>query len=145
MHYHTTKSFIIQILSVVLVPLTVSTQDENDSALHRNMNLKDLTIISPIPCTTSLKIDFLYIIHTAPGHSELRNALRNGWASSEIEPGKTRRVFLIGRSNSTYEESIIKEHELFGDIFMYNKVDAYRNMTIKVNTFLTFIRLSFIF
>ena len=139
MVYKTIKSFInLQILAVVLFLFSnVSTKGKIDSALllHRNMNLKDLTLISPHPCDTSLEVDFLYIIHTAPDHSELRNALRNGWASSEIQPGKTRRVFLIGRSNATLEESIIKEHELFGDIFMYNKVDAYRNMTIKVNPF----------
>ena len=80
-------------------------------------------------------IEFLYIIHSAPNHIGLRNALRSSWASTTIKNDlfqKVRRVFLIGRSNKTTEELNKKEHKKYGDIFMYDRVDAYRNMTIKV-------------
>ena len=123
--------FIIQ-SSLLLTLVNGSGDDKENSNLHRNLNVKSLTIYSPLPCDPNSGVDFLYIIHTAPNHTELRNTLRNTWAA-EIDNGiKTRRVFLIGRSNATLEESIKEEHHKFGDIFMYDKVDAYRNMTIKV-------------
>ena len=89
--------------------------------------------MSPPPCDPTLAIDFLYMIHTAPNNSVMRNTLRNTWAKETDYQVKTRRVFVIGRSNAAIEKSIKIEHEIFSDIFMYNKVDSYRNMTSKVS------------
>ena len=100
--------------------------------LHKDFSVNSLKILSPDACDPNLAVEFLYMIHTAPTHSALRNTLRNSWAKEISNKKKTRRVFLIGRSNSTIEASIKEEHIMYGDIFMYNKVDAYRNMTIKV-------------
>ena len=116
--------------AIILAISNLCTQDEIESELHKNLNLRTLTIITPPPC--DLNIDFLFIVHTAPTHFELRNTLRRSWASSKNTDTQMRRVFLIGRSNETLEESILEEHKAFDDIFMYDKVDAYRNMTIKV-------------
>ena len=109
-----------------------SGNEKYNSKLHVGLSLNDLTIFSPPPSHPDAMIDFLYIIHTAPNHSELRNTLRNSWAAESDNGIKSRRVFLIGRSNTTLEESIKEEQQTFGDIFMYDQVDAYRNMTIKV-------------
>ena len=117
----------------ILTVLKITHQDDAINALHKNLELKSLTILTPPPCDP--KIEFLYIIHTAPSHFNLRNTLRNTWASTTAKPdqiNKTRRVFVIGKSNDTIEDSNKKEYDLHGDIFMYNMVESYRNMTIKV-------------
>ena len=129
------SSLIIQ--TAILLSMTTRTTCGNyDQNLHVGLNLNSLTLLSPSACEFESEIDYLYGVHTAPSHFELRNTLRNSWASSEIYPNKTRRVFLIGQSNTTLEKAIIKESKTFGDIFMYNQVDAYRNMTIKVCYFI---------
>ena len=118
---------------VLLTVLKITHQDDAINALHKNLELKSLTILTPLPCDT--EIEFLYIIHTAPSHFNLRNTLRNTWASTTAKPdqiSKTRRVFLIGKSNDTIEDLNKKEYDMYGDIFMYDKVDSYRNMTLKV-------------
>jgi hypothetical protein len=125
------SQFIIQ-CTLLMTLANGSGHEKYNSKLHKGLNLKTLTILSPPPCHPEAMVDFLYIIHTAPTHSELRNTLRNSWAAESDNGIKTRRVFLIGRSNTTLEESIKEEHQTFGDIFMYDQVDAYRNMTIKV-------------
>ena len=121
---------LISACAIILALSNLCTQDEIESELHKNLNLRALTIITPPPCDPN--IDFLYIVHTAPIHFELRNTLRSSWASSKNTNTQMRRVFLIGRSNETLEKLIFEEHKAFDDIFMYDKVDAYRNMTIKV-------------
>ena len=129
--FMTTPKVFLQI-AIILTVFKTSSQ-EDGRGLHKNLDLKSLTIISPPPCGP--EIEFLYIIHTAPNHSDLRHTLRNSWASTEIKNDqfqKSKRVFLIGRSNETIEDSNKKEHEMYRDIFMYDKTDAYRNMTIKV-------------
>ena len=106
--------------------------EKYDPKLHVDLNLNSLLLISPPPCNFHSEINFLYLVNTAPSHVELRNTLRKTWASSKVQPNKTRRIFFIGRSNTTVEESILKESEFFADIVLYDKVDTYRNMTIKV-------------
>ena len=126
------RTIFVQIVLLWAVSNGSTVPDKEHSDLHKNLNLKPLTIISPPPCDPELEVEFLYVIHTAPDHSELRNTLRRSWATSN-PVNNNRRVFLIGRSNATLEKTIINEHKSYGDIFMYDKVDAYRNMTIKVS------------
>ena len=126
------RTIFVQIVLLWAVSNGSTGRDKEHLDLHKNLNLSPLTIISPPPCDPELEVEFLYAIHTAPDHLELRNTLRSSWATSN-SINNTRRVFLIGRSNTTLEETIIDEHKSYGDIFMYDKVDAYRNMTIKVN------------
>ena len=131
-HLQNMQVIVLEIV-VILTVLKITHQDDAINALHKNLELKSLTILTPVPCDS--KIEFLYIIHTAPSHFNLRNTLRNTWASTTAKPDqidKTRRVFVIGKSNDTIEDSNKKEYEINGDIFMYDMVDSYRNMTIKV-------------
>ena len=133
MLYHTNISKILFEIIIILMLSKVSFQEIQEEELHKNLDLKSLTIFSPSPCNSD--IEFLYIIHSAPNHIGLRNALRSSWASTTIKNDlfqKVRRVFLIGRSNETIEELNKKEHNKNEDILLYDRVDAYRNMTIKV-------------
>ena len=119
--------------TIVLTISKISHQHKDNLELHKYLRLKSLIIFTPPPCDP--EVEFLYIIHTAPNHFDLRHALRNSWASTTIKNDqfeRSRRVFLIGTSNEILEGSNKKEHETYGDVFMYDKVDAYRNMTIKV-------------
>ena len=134
-----TISNIVLQATIVLTVSKISYQDKDNCGIHTDLRLESLTRFSPPPCDP--EVDFLYIIHTAPNHFGLRNALRNSWASTTIvndQYKRSRRVFLIGASNETIERSNKEEHETYGDIFMYDRVDAYRNMTIKVLIFLYF-------
>ena len=121
------------IIQTTLLTILANQSSSDNLELHKGLSVKSLTILSPDACDPNLEVDFLYMIHTAPTHFALRNTLRNSWATELSNPKKSRRVFLIGRSNATVEESIMEEHNMFGDIFMYDKIDAYRNMTIKVS------------
>ena len=126
------QAIVLEIV-VILTVLKITHQDDAINSLHKNLELESLTILTPPPCDP--KIEFLYIIHTAPSHFNLRNTLRNTWASTTAKPdqiNKTRRVFVIGKSSDTIEDSNRKEYDLHGDIFMYDMVESYRNMTIKV-------------
>lgn len=117
---------------VLLTLLKRSNHARHDLKLDTNLNLKLLTIISPPPCNSNSPVDFLYVVHTAPSHFELRNTLRNSWAHSNKQSGNAKQVFFTGRSNRALEKSIMIESQGFADIFMYDMANAYRNMTIKV-------------
>ena len=103
-----------------------------NSKLHTNLDIDSLAIISPPPCASDATIDILYAIHTAPKNFDLRHTLRNTWASN-MPNSKTRRVFFIGRADPGIEKLVINESKTFNDIFLYNAIDSYRNMTLKVS------------
>ena len=108
---------------------------EYNPLLHKGLNLTDVTILSPPSCSQSSNVDMLYIIHSAPDHSIQRSILRISWASNRMGFNNTRTIFFIGSSNNVLTAMIEREYHEFNDIFMYNLVDRYRNMTIKVNIY----------
>ena len=101
--------------------------------LHKGLNLMDVSILSPPSCSQTSNVDMLYMVHTAPDHGEQRSILRMCWTSNRIGFNNTRTIFVIGKSNNALTAMIKREHHQFNDIFMYDLVDTYRNMTIKVN------------
>ena len=103
--------------------------------LHKGLNLMDVSILSPPSCSQTSNVDMLYMVHTAPDNSEQRSILRMSWTSNRIGINNTRTIFVIGKSNNALAAMIEQEHHEFNDIFMYNRVDTYRNMTIKVNIY----------
>ena len=125
----------VQIISILilLVLCYASKMQEYNPYLHKGLNLGDVTIVSPPSCNQNSNVDILYMIHTAPDHNEQRSILRMSWTSNRIGFNKTRTIFVIGKSNSVLEAMIKQEYHEFNDIFMYDLVDTYRNMTIKVN------------
>ena len=125
---------IVRILILLVLCYSSKTQEYNPH-LHKGLNLGDVTILSPPSCNQNSNVDMLYIIHTAPSHSEQRGILRMSWTSNRIGYNKTRTIFVIGKSNNVLEAMITQEHHEFNDIFMYDLVDTYRNMTIKVNLY----------
>ena len=93
--------------------------------------LESIQILSPGSCD-DFSPTFIYLIHSAPQNVDKRNGLRKTWA----HPNKwfhSKRVFFIGRSpNAKEEDEIREESKIHGDIFFYDMVDSYFNMTIKV-------------
>ena len=83
-------------------------------------------------CISSIRSIYASVELNAPQNFDLRDMLRNTWASN-ISNNKTRRVFLVGRSELSMEQLVLNESKTFDDIFLYNMVDAYHNMTIKVS------------
>ena len=122
-------------LLIWLVLCNSSKMQEYDPYLHRGLNLEDVTILSPPSCSQNSNFDMLYMVHTAPDNSEQRSILRMSWTSNRIGFNNTRTIFVIGKSNNSLTSMIKQEYHEFNDIFMYNLVDTYRNMTIKVNIY----------
>ena len=125
----------VQIISILilLVLCYASKMQEYNPHIHKGLNLGDVTIISPPSCNQNSNVDMLYMVHTAPDHIEQRGILRMSWTSNRIGFNNTRTIFVIGKSNNALTTMIEQEHHEFNDIFMYDLVDTYRNMTIKVN------------
>ena len=77
----------------------------------------------------------LYIVHTAPDHSQSRSILRLSWTSNRINFNKTRTSFVIGKPNDALKATIKKEYNEFNDTFMHNLDDTNPNMTFKVDIY----------
>ena len=77
----------------------------------------------------------LYIIHTAPDHSQRRSILRLSWTSNRISFNETRTSFVIGKSNDAPKATTNQEYNEFNDSFMHNLDDTYPNMTFKVDIY----------
>ena len=129
---------IVHIIILVLICDARKIQEYNPD-LHKNLHLKDVTILTPPSCRRDTPIDMLYMVHTAPDHFEQRMALRNSWTSNHTGFNKSRTIFFIGKSNSSLEENVMHEYSQFEDIFLYNLIDTYRNMSIKVGISLMYI------
>ena len=127
----------IQIISILLLLVLCypSKMQQYNPHLHKGLNLMDVSILSPPSCSQTSNVDMLYMVHTAPDHGEQRSILRKSWTSNRIGFNNTRTIFVIGKSNNALTAMIEQEHHEFNDIFMYNRVDTYRNMTIKVNIY----------
>ena len=117
---------------ILLVLCNSSKVQKYNPYLHKGLNLVDVTILSPPSCSQNSNVDMLYMVHTAPDHGEQRSILRMSWTSNRIGFNNTRTIFVIGKSNNALTAMIEQEHHEFNDIFMYDLVDTYRNMTIKV-------------
>jgi beta-1,3-galactosyltransferase 1 len=70
---------------------------------------------------------------------ELRQAIRQSWASeSKILPATV--IFLLGDPrNSTRQAELQNESDEFGDILQENFIDAYNNLTLKSMFMLKFV------
>lgn len=89
----------------------------------------DFVISSPEPCDAKNPPQYLHLIHTAPNNAHLRRALRETWANNDL----LKRVFLIGMTDDHETNDLIgQESKDHGDVFHYNLLDSYFNMTLKV-------------
>jgi len=105
--------------SFVKYPLTI-----NGSYLMENPDL----------CTSVPNLSVLIVVHTAPDHFELRQAMRRTWANNSYYEslGQVRTIFLLGTvSNVSLQSKLEAEFKTHGDLVQGDFVDAYRNLTHK--------------
>ena len=72
----------------------------------------------------------LILVHSAPSHFSLRQALRETWARQQ--PGKIRTVFVLGEvEDAGLAARLQEEGRLQGDLLQGAFLDSYRNLTMK--------------
>ena len=84
-------------------------------------------------CASAPNLMYIIYIYTAPQNFVRRNFLRQTWASNTFwNNGKSRTIFLVGRTSSAELQNIInKELQFFGDIVQGDFIDSYHNLTLK--------------
>ena len=83
-------------------------------------------------CTGS-PIFLITFVSSCVNHFSRRNIVRRNWApNKKSQKKKIKVIFLLGMTlNSTIQENIQKESEMYGDIVQGNFIDSYKNMTFK--------------
>ncbi len=115
------------IFAAVVVVTAVASDDKVFSILNLHSVGYTLRPADTFCETASL----VAVVHSALANVDLRNTIRDTWAS--VEGWRT--VFVLGATSGNEagraQEAIAQEHDLHGDIVQGSFVDAYRNMTYK--------------
>lgn len=83
----------------------------------------------PSPCTQNTKL--VVVVHSAPDHHILRDAIRHTWAAPGTF-GDAHIVFIIGQpQNDSVQAAILAEVVQYDDIAQFDYVDTYHNLTYK--------------
>ena len=85
-------------------------------------------------CSSERNLTFLIIILSGPKHFERRNVIRETWGNSSFyaKYGTVKIMFVLGRTNDTYEQyEIVEESKHNGDILQGNLIDSYHNLSHK--------------
>ncbi|KAK6172482.1 hypothetical protein SNE40_016121 [Patella caerulea] len=84
-------------------------------------------------CCGPTPISAIVVVHTAPGHFERRQNVRETYGSRELFlPIEIRVIFLLGRVTTLeMQNKILRENSQYGDIIQGNFIDAYHNLTLK--------------
>lgn len=77
------------------------------------------------------EVDYLVIVHTAPGNTDARNAIRETWAEDLKSVYRSQLFFLLGKTSNRLQAAIEREHRRYSDIIQGDFVDAYDNATLK--------------
>ena len=93
----------------------------SDFKLGRDFD--SLSLASPDKCSGSEGL--LVLIVSAPGNQENRDVIRNTWGAHNAKL-----VFLIGRSQ-IFDSQVSNEAKVYNDVFIYDLVDTYLNLTTK--------------
>ena len=90
-------------------------------------------------CDENTKI--LVYVHSAPSYFQKREAMRQTWCNTTLFKDAGLKVaFFVGRSEAvTTDKAIQVESERHRDIIQVDYIDAYRNLTFKVASALTWI------
>ena len=90
-------------------------------------------------CDENTKI--LVYVHSAPSYFQKREAMRQTWCNTSLFKDAGLKVaFFVGRSEAvTTDKAIQVESEQHHDIIQVDYIDAYRNLTFKVASALTWI------
>ncbi|XP_073418616.1 N-acetyllactosaminide beta-1,3-N-acetylglucosaminyltransferase 2-like [Dendrobates tinctorius] len=77
-------------------------------------------------------------VKSHPGAGSRRNALRQTWArEQELKGYKVRRLFLLGRTESSGQKEIVKlESDTYGDILQWDMIEGHHNLSLKERCFL---------
>ncbi|CAL1542271.1 unnamed protein product [Lymnaea stagnalis] len=114
-------------------------QELNDSrftndSLYPSRKIGRYLMLDPNLCRGVDKLDFIIIVHTAPGHLERRQRIRDSFARESLfaPTFRLRVAFLLGRTlNQTLERMLWLEHMAHNDTVMGSFVDDYHNLSIK--------------
>lgn len=122
-------------LAILNIFLIFTTENEEIDYSKRLMNLNDFEYIIPQKCELHKKKSndkipsLVVLIHSAPLHSELRDALRETWISFDQH---VLSYFMLGRTHSkALQDEINKENHKYNDIVQGNFIDSYHNLTYK--------------
>lgn len=90
---------------------------------------------NPLLCASVTNLSVLVIVHSAPAHCEIRNAIRKTWTNnSYLDPklGTVKVLFLLGQIHNTKIQADL-EHEFaeFKDILQGDFEDDYHNLSVK--------------
>ncbi|XP_030848111.1 beta-1,3-galactosyltransferase 5-like [Strongylocentrotus purpuratus] len=102
---------------------------------HYLINPKDKCNSSGLVVDISGNLTLLVLVKSAPGNSELRDAIRNTYIQGAIKYNVSARIlFLLGfqAHGEVHQTDIVKEAETNGDIIQEDFEDSYHNLTIKV-------------
>lgn len=82
--------------------------------------------------STDPRIDYLFLISSAMGNVDRRDAIRSTWGRDVLAFGANRLAFLLGAGNDSRLQSAIEsEASVHGDVIQESFVDTYRNVTLK--------------
>ncbi|XP_050300506.1 beta-1,3-galactosyltransferase 5 [Anthonomus grandis grandis] len=79
-------------------------------------------------------ISALFLVTSYFGNVETRSSMRQAFSNEKLNQYGFRRLFLLAEApmdKYTTQQSIINEHQRFGDIIQGNFTEAYRNLTYK--------------
>ncbi|XP_075549202.1 beta-1,3-galactosyltransferase 5-like [Dermacentor variabilis] len=106
-----------------------------NKSLHteRRYNKPNKYLINPQNvCLPHVPIDYLFLVFSAAGHAEARQAIRHTWAGDAKRSSRNRVLFLFGKPSTAKLQSALEiESQRYGDIVQENFWDAYRNLSLK--------------
>lgn len=78
------------------------------------------------------RIDYLFLISSAMGNVDRRNAIRDTWGRDVLASTGNRVAFLLGAGNDSRLQSAVEsEASVHGDVIQEAFFDSYRNVTLK--------------
>ncbi|CAB3362534.1 Hypothetical predicted protein [Cloeon dipterum] len=89
--------------------------------------------VQPLVEDCTNEVEVLIVVHSAPSHIALRQAVRASWASKAYLPPGVRVLFIVGRQ---YAKHLDWEED---DIIVANFKDSYRNLSIKSTAMLDWV------
>ena len=129
------------VIVYVFVGYTAShvTTPNDDVMMHMDENRVKWTGFYDKYVTTSPKCRepafVLVLVHSAPTHVNLRNAIRQTWASDVTNVHeRIKVVFVVGSSVGEHHElssMLEQEADMHEDMLMLNVIDTYKNLTLK--------------
>lgn len=81
----------------------------------------------------------LILITSAPNHKEARNAIRQTWGHYNLRKDVGIAFFVGGTVDTTLQNELYTESELYGDLIQSHFKDSYNNLTLKTISMLEWV------